>query len=218
MIPVVYIAEQKDVKYVIMSASSVLRYNSDVQFIIISPNQLEMSQFSLLVGRNYTNYVCYISEEGESHPEISDKAFIKLRIPEILKNYSKCLYLDCKTICRKEVDAIKAAYIALNENPSCVGMPSTDVMFMNLSALRACNMKKECLEYIKKNNFVSEEEIITQTMFDKIKFVRNLSCEYRGNSTISADTDFVHFSENLKYEMTRMKHEQDRRDISYNAC
>lgn len=170
------------------SMNSILSFNDDVNFYIINnadkpiedlPN-VKQYLFKLnTVFRERLN-----SKEGPSD-RLKNTSYLKLFIPEILKDIDKCLFVDCDCLCfdniediyNKDVDYIRLPEIEINaarkSELGLVNRPyySTGIMLMNLDALRKTNFREQCFRNIHKivcSFWCHEETLMNVNFYDKI--------------------------------------------------
>ena len=112
------------IKMMEASADSILRFcpNAEFHVIINSKNKISVSNkfithyFPLnTVFRERLN-----SKEGPKD-RLNNTSYLKLWIPEILKDYKKCLFVDCDCLCFEDINNIYSLdipYLAESEIPS----------------------------------------------------------------------------------------------------
>lgn len=215
---IVYATNNKYAKYMAVSIqSAILNMSSNQNYDIIifetDVNQ-ELKNIIESMSDDYNNVSIrfintasiYNKEDSKKlfcHIYFSKEMYLRLYIPQILKNYDKAIYLDCDTI----VQADLAELFNTNIHNYCIGaakdfntivnfqnMPEVNyyfdkvikmknmknyfnsgVLLMNLNELRSMNIVEECFKLLEihKELLYPDQDLLNLICADKTKILTN---------------------------------------------
>lgn len=186
--PIIVYCVNNNVDYIKMleeSANSILRFNPTAEIHIIVNSNKPIS-----ISNRFKIHYCPLNikfrertNEG-TFDRLRNTSYLKLYIPEILKDYKKCLFVDCDCLCTEDIIQlynIPVNYLAQpiidsvsEERKQELGIQqyySTNLMLMNLEALRQDGFREKCFQGINSINcsfWCHEETLINKNYYDKI--------------------------------------------------
>ncbi len=188
-ISVAYCTDSNYIYPTIVSMTSLienLNKNTICKFTVLVSGEVTQEEREKLktLEKNYKNCSVNIIDMGEQYSD-SDRGswatpmYYRLRLPELLPNDKKCIYIDCDTIVRKDLNemfninldnyyiaGIRDINILINKESTHherIGIPnlnsyvSSGVLIMNLEKLRKdniCQKFNDLIEENKKTNFL----------------------------------------------------------------
>lgn len=203
-IPVVWGLDEKYILQAFVVMHSVLKHsNEEFVFVLITADDIaeRAKEMEILLAKEYQNFEIEIIHidanafDGVNifSPHLSKAAYFRLLIPEVLKEYDKCIYLDCDVIVNGDLKelydiSIKDYYIAgvkdchvIHDNvreqrhQEMLGLPSREtyinsgVMLMNLNKLRRDGMKEKFLLQAPKDNWNEDQDVLNVCCYGAIK-------------------------------------------------
>jgi len=219
---IVYLTDKNYVKYLNISAESVLRHNPNAKILVISNEPLDIK---------YPNMVYEAPKEFLEKLRFNEKerltalTYYKLLLPEILPNDDKIIYIDCDTMVQKPLDDIwnmDCPYLCVTEHylpnnypghPKCA---LAGFLLMNLKALREDNFREKCMQNMDypQDFWGHDESLINLNYQDKLTYIdiKYHYCKGRAkhyNETVKATIDeneayILHFPAITKRFMERM--------------
>lgn len=191
--PIVYCINENYSHYVRYSAKSVLRYNPDAEIIIICKNHIpELSDYEQRIF-DWEKYDFHRLHSIAAR-KLDSSTFVKIFLPEILKEYNYCLYLDGDVLCGGKLNELiesrpefiggvedEPNFVAhyskhIHENLGCKKYINCGVLLMNLENLRKDKLSEKVLEFTPqkyglKNDrtFFHEQDLINFFYKDRIE-------------------------------------------------
>lgn len=175
------------IKMMEASADSILRFCPNVEFHVIINSKNKISVSDKFVTHYFplnTTFRERLNSKDGPKDRLNNTSYLKLWIPEILKDYKKCLFVDCDCLCFEDINNIYSLdipYLAESEIPSVdikrkkeLGIDkyySTGIILMNLEALRNDNFREKCFASINSINcsfWCHEETLINKNYYNKI--------------------------------------------------
>lgn len=186
--PVIVYCVNDNTDYIKMleeSVNSVLRFNPTAEIHIIVNSNKPIS-----ISNRFKIHYCPLNikfrertNEG-TFDRLRNTSYLKLYIPEILKDYKKCLFVDCDCLCTEDITQlynIPVNYLAQpiidsvsEERKQELGIQqyySTNLMLMNLEALRQDRFREKCFQGIDSINcsfWCHEETLVNKNYYNKI--------------------------------------------------
>lgn len=161
IVPIVYCLDKKFVDYTKLSIDSLLHDNPNAVIELIVPEYIEeLSQYKQHICSNETLKNVYIRE----YDRISAFTYARLYIPELLKEYDKCIYIDGDIIVRRNLDDVMnmdIPYIGAVKDADAkwllkeIDKPvyyNAGFLVLNLKQLRKDNFTSKCIDYIDNHN------------------------------------------------------------------
>lgn len=215
---IVYLTDENYVKYLNISAESVLRHNPTAEILVISDKPLDIK---------YPNMVYEAPKEFLKQLRFNEKerltalTYYKLLLPELLPSDDKIIYIDCDTMVQKPLDDIwnmDCPYLCVTEHylpnnyPGHSKCALAGFMLMNLKALREDNFKDKCMINMNypQDFWGHEESLINLGYQDKLTYIDNIYhyCKGRGrqykNPINENEAYILHFPAITKRFMERM--------------
>lgn len=199
------------------SAESVLKYNSDAKIHFLTKDEHnELAEF--------TSDLC-----GYTH--VSKACFLRLLIPKYFKQFERCLYLDCDTICKGYLSELYNADFEGNYIIGCQGIDYSKKQakelgisfYINSGVLLFNNdlmNKEDYLKQIKENwrgaigkpkVFSADETIINYVFHNKIKLISEkynycYNRPYKGREVKPSDVKIWHVTGSDKRCLNMIQH------------
>lgn len=205
-IPVVWGLDKKYVLQAFVVMKSILKNsNENYHFFILTADNIEdeVKEFEDNLRTGYNNFELSVEmvdinrfSNAQIHNEhLSKAAYFRLLIPEMLPDYSKCIYLDCDLIVYGDLKElfemkIEGYYLAgvkdchiIEDTPyemkhqQILGIPSRDryinsgVLLMNLDKLRQDDMVGAFLEQLKNENWFEDQDVLNLCCYPFIKII-----------------------------------------------
>ena len=183
---IVYVCDNNYLPYLKSSVYSVQKYNKNVNFIIISNEELKLKFKYDINFKNITFNPDSSLFKFKQNDRMREATYYKLFIPELLKDYDKILFLDCDVLCQKSLNSLwemNCEYIGVAESHSYgekqareLGLKkyaSAGVLLMNLKKLREINFTTGCLDLLSElpNVPQHDETLINLFLKDKLTFI-----------------------------------------------
>lgn len=221
MIPIVFGIDKYYILQVFTVMHSVLKNTkSEIHFIVLSKDKIEeyTDEFTDILSKTYDNFTLDIRRvQGEAfdnvqifHKHLSMSSYFRLLIPEIVKEYDKCIYLDSDILVNGDIQELFhtdingyylagvqdchltfgrnyfvgiAEYIKANM-PSVEKYVNAGVLVMNLKKLRDDNMTTKFLLQARQENRYEDQDVINLCCYGAIKTLLakfNMYQHYIGN-------------------------------------
>ncbi len=182
-VEVVYCSDAKYLPQVEMSAASVLKFNPDAHITVVSAEPLDTRLDNLVA--DVSKY--HFREQVGGH--LSNAAYLKLLLTDLLSGLDKVIYLDGDTICRGPLDELaqtEVDYIGICHSHDAgirqaeqIGVKQyglTGMMLMNLAALRRIEFGKfgmYAMEHFKfpRTPWYNDETVINCCFSDRLTFL-----------------------------------------------
>ena len=210
-INVCFVLDQNYVKYIGPCIASLFAHKNNYKIHIISTQKL-----TGLEWLNCKGYIVNIDSLRKNFrfkdktDRISEAAFLKLLIPEVLKDTDKVLYMDPDIVVRKnpiEFYQVNPEYIAGTETYAtdlnqagdlgCKRYMLSGAMVMNLKKLREIQFTRKIFEIdqskIYARHWQHEETLINYFFKDKLTFVP-IEYHYAGNRKYRINGQIIDFS------------------------
>lgn len=222
MIPVVFGIDRSYVLQVFVVMYSIVKNSKEnFHFIILTTDQIEkeVDELGRILSGYYPEIVLEVREVDDQifekipiyNPHLSKASYFRLLIPNLIKEYDKCLYLDSDILVNGDVQEIfetdvegaylagvRDCHLALNKNQRNtpwhqinIGIPSMEnyvnagVLLMNLKKMRDGNLVKRFLMQAKKENPYEDQDVINVCCYEAVKALPakyNLFHIYAGNA------------------------------------
>jgi len=205
-IPVVWGADKKYVfqAFVVMH-SILMNSHRRYRFYIITADDIsgQVKEYSQLLKSKYSNFE--VSIEGIDgalfrnakiyNQHLTIAAYFRLLIPEVLRGYDKCIYLDCDVLVNDDIEKLynidlEDNYIAgvkdchvMEETPrkekhrKMLGIPSMDkyvnsgVLLINLKKMREASLVNRFVKEIGKEFWYEDQDILNLVCYPHIKIL-----------------------------------------------
>lgn len=215
IVPIVYASDENFLPQTYVSIYSVLANRKEdyfIQFYILVPEGCRVTRYDNTWGyKQYEIEYIYVSEEYFQSVDmmiqhITKPTYYRLLIPNILKAYDTCIYLDGDTICCNDIyelynieigDNLIAAskgallhfdapYIAkLLKVPSAESYFNAGVLLMNLKQMRKENMVETFIKESSKNYPCQDQDVLNKCCYGRIKLLP-LKCNVYANVFVEA--------------------------------
>lgn len=222
MIPIVFGIDKSYILQVFTVMHSVLKNTkSEIHFIMLSKDEIEeyTDKFVEILRKTYGNFTLDIRGVQEEvfdnvqiyHKHLSMSSYFRLLIPELVKEYDKCIYLDSDILVNGDILELfnvdiddyylagvpdcnlifgRNFYVSMNEHikanmPSAKKYVNAGVLVMNLKKLRDDNMITEFLLQAKRENPYEDQDVINFCCYEAIKTLPikyNMFQHYTGNA------------------------------------
>ncbi len=217
---IVYACDENFIKYLSISAQTVLWYNPKAEIIVITNEPIKTIYKNIVYvpSKEFTQQLRY-----NENDRITELSYYKLLLPEILSSDDKIIYIDCDTMIQKPLDDIwnmNCDYINVTEHYLPFKYPNNNkhalmgFMLMNLKALREDNFKEKCLKNMdyKQDFWYHEEGLINLNYQDKLTYIDKKYHYCKGrqyNNPIKEDDAYIlHFPSTTKRFMFQMFSDQ----------
>lgn len=205
-IPVVWGLDKKYVLQAFVVMHSILRNSKqDFHFFILTADEIkyDVERYTDILKKEYSNFELSIetvdinrfSNAKIHNRHLSKAAYFRLLIPEIIREYDKCIYLDCDIIVHGDLRElyeieIENYYLAgvrdchvIEDTPfeikhqQVLGIPSRDkyinsgVMLMNLDWLRKDNLVTSFWTQLQKENWFEDNDVLNVCCYPDIKTI-----------------------------------------------
>lgn len=200
-IPIVYASDENFLPQTYVSMYSVLenrKEDYDIRFFILVPEDCQVIQYDDKWDyERYSIEYVFISKEHFQNVDlkiqhITKPTYYRLLIPDILREYDRCIYLDGDTICCNDVcelykvdigDNLIAAskgallyfdalYIAkILSVPNAESYFNAGVLLMNLKQMRKENMVEILVEDSKKNYPCQDQDVLNKCCYGRVIFL-----------------------------------------------
>ena len=158
--------------------ASVMRYNKDVKFVVMTDKQMNIPGAELYYIKPDRSLFKFREVD-----RMRDGVYYKFYLPQL--PYDKILYIDCDVLCQRPLKDLwdePCDFICATESHQYgrvqaaeLGLQKyalTGMMLMNLKALREVNFTQKCLDKLSEVSPKWHDETIINVLFsDKIKFV-----------------------------------------------
>ena len=222
MIPIVFGIDKSYILQVFTVMHSILKNSkAEIHFIVFSKVNIEPynKEFVAVLSKTYRNFMFEIRMVDESafddaklyHKHLSHSSYFRLLIPELVKDYEKCVYLDSDILVNGDIQELFSAdiedyyvagvqdchrlfgrdyFIFFNEHlkknmPSAETYVNAGVLVMNLTKLRNDNMTEKFLLQAKQKNPYEDQDVINLCCYEAIKILPvryNRYQHYTGNT------------------------------------
>lgn len=205
MIPIVFGIDQSYILQLFTVMYSVLKNTkSEIHFIVLSKDKIEAytDEFAEILSKTYDNFTLDIRRvQGETfdnvqifHKHLSMSSYFRLMIPEIVKEYDKCIYLDSDIMVNSDIQelfytdiddyylaGVQDCHLVFGNNyfgikehiktnmPFVKTYVNAGVLVMNLKKLRDNNMTAEFLLQAKRKNRYEDQDVINLCCYKAIK-------------------------------------------------
>lgn len=201
-VPICLASDNNYMPYTYITIKSVLynkHINTKYKFIILHSNNIS-SFHKLNLNKLVQNNLCEIeyidmkdnfNEIKMQIPHITMATFYRLLLPNLLKEYNKCIWLDGDIIVKKDLKklfnidisnyyfaGVRAPYAAVDEKyHKILDMPSMDyyinagVVLWNLELLRQEGVVDKFISLLPKNFLMQDQDIMNAACYDKIKIL-----------------------------------------------
>lgn len=223
MIPIVFGIDKSYILQLFTVMHSVLKNTKfEIHFIVLSKDKIEeyTDEFSEILGKTYDNFTLDIRRVQEEtfdnvqifHEHLSMSSYFRLLIPELVKEYDKCVYLDSDILVNGDIQElfdtdINSYYLAgvqdchltfgrnyfvgiaeyIKRNmPFVEKYVNAGVLVMNLKKLRDDNMTASFLIQAKRENRYEDQDVINLCCYGAIKILPakfNMYQHYLGNDS-----------------------------------
>ena len=182
---IVFCVDEKYMKYAAVSIASYKKLNHWAWVITVSEKPIK----GLGEDENIVFRLPKTFRNRGAGDRITNTAYLKCFLPDILKDYHKIIYVDADTICQHPLDELwnmPVKYINLCESHKYGVQQAnairakkyglTGMMVMNLDNLREIDFTKKCLEVEKTyptpiTGWQHDETCINVAMKDKLRFI-----------------------------------------------
>lgn len=206
MIPIVFGIDKSYILQVFTVIHSILKNTkSEIHFIMLSKDKIEeyTDEFVEILSKSFGNFTLDIRRVQEEafdnvqiyHKHLSMSSYFRLLIPELVKEYDKCIYLDSDILVNGDIQELfntdidgyylagvqdchlsfgRNYFVGINEYVK-TNMPSVEkyinagVLVMNLKKLRDDNMTAEFLIQAKRENRYEDQDVINLCCYGAIK-------------------------------------------------
>jgi hypothetical protein len=218
---VAYVCDKRYLPFMKLSMSSVRRYNKNVEFAVLTKEDLKIEGarvFKISVDTSHLDLKFRKNDRMKEH------VYFKFFLPML--PYDKILFLDCDVLCQRPLDSLwntPCQFICATESYKIgkkqaqeLGLKKyalTGMMLMNLKELRNQDFTNRCFRRLHSEKIVNahDETIINLEFNDKITFIdrKYNYCRNRSYETPLCEHDvyLLHFvgkeydkNEMLKYE------------------
>ena len=209
-IPIVYASDENFLPQTYVSIYSVLANRKEeyfINFYILIPEESAPVRYDIKWEfKNYSIKYLYISKEHFQNVDmtiqhITKPTYYRLLIPELLKLYGKCIYLDGDTICCNDIFELYKTEIGDNYLAASMGallyfdvsniekrldIPSAKhyfnagVLLMNLEQMREDDLVKHFLKESIKNYPTQDQDVLNKCCYGKITLLP-LRCNVYAN-------------------------------------
>lgn len=201
IVPIVYASDENFLLQTYVSIYSVLANRKKkyfFKFFIMVPKECKEIEYD--VSWQYVNYSIeylkvsktYFEDTDITLQNITKPTFYRLLIPNYLKQYDKCIYLDGDTICCNDIlelynidlednfiAASKGAIINFNklsvaeilDIPDATDYINAGVLVMNLELMRKKNMVEKFIEHSEKRYPCQDQDVLNKCCYGKIKLL-----------------------------------------------
>lgn len=205
MIPIVFGIDKSYILQAFTVMHSVLKNTkSEIHFIVLSKDKIEeyTDEFTDILSKTYDNFTLDIRRvQGEAfdnvqifHKHLSMSSYFRLLIPELVKEYDKCIYLDSDILVNGDIQelfhtdingyyfgGVQDCHLVFGNNYFGIkehiktNMPfvktyiNAGVLVMNLKKLRDSNMAAEFLFQAKQKNRYEDQDVINLCCYKAIK-------------------------------------------------
>lgn len=201
IVPIVYASDENFLLQIYVSIYSVLanrKENYFIKFYIMVPEECKGIEYD--VSWQYGNYSIeylkvsktYFEDTNITLQNITKPTFYRLLIPNFLKQYDKCIYLDGDTICCNDIfelyntdlednfmAASKGAIMNFNklsvaeilDIPDATDYINAGVLVMNLELMRKKNMVEKFIECSEKGYPCQDQDVLNKCCYGKIKLI-----------------------------------------------
>lgn len=185
MTTIVFCIDENYIKYAKVSIASYRKHNPQATIIVVSEKELEN------VGEDVrkTYKLPKVFRNRGIGDRITNTAYLKCFLPQILEDYHEIIYVDADTLCQHSLDELwemPCEYINLCESHK-YGVKQaeairakkyglTGMMVMNLDKLREINFTQKCLDVEHTyptpiTGWQHDETCINVAMRDKLRFI-----------------------------------------------
>lgn len=220
MIPVIFGIDKSYILQAFVVIHSILRNSKEnFHFIILTKDEIvkEADELCEILHKFYDNFSFSIKRIDENafsdatifNSHLSQAAFYRLLISQLVLEYDKCIYLDCDVlvngnlkelfeVCIEDyyLAAVKDCHIIsdsskITKHQIQLGIPSVEnyinsgVLIMNLRKMRKDCLVDKFLEQAKKKNLFEDQDVLNFCCYGLIKILPikyNLFHFYKGNS------------------------------------
>ena len=179
---IVYCIDSNVIDYFNNSVKSVLNYNPNAKIIVITSDESIDVPYDTIRFTPPTDQYKF----NGTRDRISESAYFRIHLPEILKDYDKCLYIDADTLCFNSLEELyntEVEYIGgceeidnrwIRMQKSQLNIPkyiNSGVLLMNLKNLRDDNFTEKCITSIKDikcSPWFHDQTVINAVYNDKI--------------------------------------------------
>lgn len=214
--PIVYCFDRGYLDLTTASINSIKKFNPTVKIILVTNEYFdELSEYEQHVI-NISKYK-FPKPIGNTDTRLTDFTYVRLLLPEILKTYDKCLYLDGDILCKGSISELLNTDVVffggcldidekihLRES-GIKNYVNAGVLLMNLKNLRYDNFLNKSLSFdcdsnsVFKTHWCHDQTIINELYRNKIKIIDrkyNTQLNYSHQVKISEipnNSTLVHF-------------------------
>ena len=174
---IVYVSDENYLRFVEISAKSLLKVNPDAHITVVSPVKLETKFDNVVIPLEG------VYRQRRANDRITQTTYLKLFLTEL--PYDKIIFIDPDTIIQQPLDELwntEVKYLGLCESHDAgkeqaldLGIERyaiTGVMLMNLKALRRLGFTKKCLNAkAEPKLWCHEETLVNVAMQGKIEYL-----------------------------------------------
>ncbi|MDD5022528.1 MAG: glycosyltransferase [Endomicrobiaceae bacterium] len=208
---IVYITDHKFVKYMQMSAQSLLKFNPKAEILVVSDEKLNI-KYKNVVLTPPENFLS--SLRFNPNDRLSALTYYKLLLPQLPDD--KIIYLDCDVLVQKPLDEIwkmPCEYINITEHYLPQKYPNNEkhaicgFMMMNLKNLREDNFYEKCMQNMdyKQDWWWDEEGLINLNYQHRLKYIHKKYCYCKGrkyeNPIRDSEAFILHYPSTTKQYM-----------------
>lgn len=205
-IPVVWGLDKKYVLQAFVVMRSILLHSTEqYRFFILTTDCIdeEVREFTAVLEKEYDNFRISVKTIDSMWLEgariynnyLSVAAYFRLLIPEFVREYDKCIYLDCDLIVHEDLKelyevelennylaGVKDCHIIVDtpyekEHQRIIGLPARDkyvnsgVLVMNLKKMRQDRMVSSFMVQLKKENWYEDQDVLNVCCYPFIKVI-----------------------------------------------
>ena len=201
-IPVVFASDNNYMPYTYIAIKSMLKNkskNTKYKVVILHPDDIDKKHtFNLTtLVKNYKCNIEFINMKQEFKnikmqiEHISMATYYRLLLPNLLKSYDKCIWLDGDLIVKEDLQkfynidlkdnylaGVRAPYAAINKNynkvlqiPSMNQYINAGVTLWNLKKMREDNLVEQFKKILPNNYLMQDQDIMNIVCYNKIKLL-----------------------------------------------
>lgn len=236
MLPVIFGIDKSYVLQVFAVMHSILENSKAYYcFIILTKDEIsdtadELAQILYQYHNNFSLSIRKLDKDvfmnvKMMNARISQASLFRLLIPDLVKEYDKCVYLDSDVLVNGDMEelfeislgdcylaGVKDCYVISNQNhqvrlniPSVENYINAGVLVMNLKRMRQDGLVDKFLLQAEKNNLYADQDVLNVCCYGRIKIlpIKYNSFHFYTGNTIRVLFDYPYQKEEFMFEWNK---------------